>query len=74
MLAGACCALTGGARAAEDPLAQFEKEVRPLLADRCFECHGPEKQKGGLRLDQKASILGAGDSEAVAVVPGNPGA
>jgi len=63
----------GTARGA-DPVAQFEAEVRPLLEERCFECHGPEKQKGGLRLDQKASILGAGDSESFAVVPGNHGA
>lgn len=58
------------AGAAEDGAEQFEKEVRPLLAERCYECHGPEKQKGGLRLDHKAGMLGAGDSEEAAVVPG----
>ena len=30
----------------------FEDKVRPILAERCFGCHGPEKQKGKLRLDQ----------------------
>jgi hypothetical protein len=30
----------------------FEDEVKPILAKRCFRCHGPEKQKGKLRLDQ----------------------
>ena len=29
----------------------FEKEIRPLLEKHCFSCHGPEKQKGDLRLD-----------------------
>ncbi len=29
----------------------FEKNVRPILAARCHGCHGPAKQKGGLRLD-----------------------
>ena len=29
----------------------FEKTVRPILAENCFECHGPEKQKSDLRLD-----------------------
>lgn len=29
----------------------FEKEVRPILQQYCFSCHGPEKQKGKLRLD-----------------------
>ncbi|RYD30138.1 MAG: hypothetical protein EOP86_20480, partial [Verrucomicrobiaceae bacterium] len=69
----ACAAADGRVRAG-DPVAQFEREVRPLLEGRCFECHGPEKQKGGLRLDQKASILGAGDSEHAAVVPGDSAA
>ena len=30
----------------------FEESVKPVLAKRCFRCHGPEKQKGKLRLDQ----------------------
>tara|TARA_Y100000588_G_scaffold270500_1_gene286028 strand:- start:3195 stop:6503 length:3309 start_codon:yes stop_codon:yes gene_type:complete len=30
----------------------FEDEIRPILAKRCYGCHGPEKQKGKLRLDQ----------------------
>jgi len=45
--------------------------VRPLLADRCYKCHGPEKQKGGLRLDSKESALKGGDSNEPAVVPGD---
>ncbi|HEY2154173.1 MAG TPA: PSD1 and planctomycete cytochrome C domain-containing protein [Isosphaeraceae bacterium] len=49
----------------------FEKEVRPLLATRCQGCHGPEKQKGGLRLDSRTSVLSGGDS-GPAVVPGRP--
>ena len=55
--------------AAEDPVAQFEREVRPILEERCVECHGPDKQKGGLRLDLKTGYAG-GDSEEAAVVPG----
>lgn len=49
----------------------FENEVRPLLANRCYECHGEEKQKGELRLDQLAFILEGGDSGA-ALVPHDP--
>jgi cytochrome c553 len=49
----------------------FEKSVRPVLAASCFECHGPDKQKGGLRLDSRAAILTGGDS-GPAVVPGKP--
>ena len=47
----------------------FRKEVQPLLAEHCVKCHGPEKQKGGLRLDRKAAALQGGDSEEPAIVP-----
>ena len=50
---------------------RFEKKVRPLLAARCWQCHGPEKRKGGLRLDT-AEAIGAGGDSGPAVVPGNP--
>ena len=67
-----CLALPGFALAAPDreALAFFEKEVRPVLVNRCFECHGPEKKKGGLRLDFPEAISAGGDSGAV-VVPGD---
>ena len=50
----------------------FENEIRPLLAQRCFECHGEKKQKAGLRLDRRADLLAGGDS-GPALVPGKPG-
>lgn len=43
----------------------FESQVRPVLADRCFKCHGPEKQKAGLRLDSRAAMVTGGDAGAV---------
>jgi hypothetical protein len=49
----------------------FEKQIRPLLIERCVGCHGPDKQKGGLRLDSKAGWQTGGDS-GTAVVPGKP--
>ena len=49
----------------------FEKSVRPVLATHCFECHGPKKQRGGLRLDSRAALLTGGDT-GPALVPGNP--
>jgi mono/diheme cytochrome c family protein len=64
-----CGALLPGLRA-EDPIAQFEREVRPVLEENCIKCHGPEKQKGGLRLDQKTSMITGGESGAPAVRPG----
>ena len=64
-----------GAGAAESGsgLEFFESRIRPLLAERCYECHGEKKQKGDLRLDSKAAWQKGGDNGAV-IVPGDPGA
>jgi len=35
----------------------FEKDVQPLLRQNCFSCHGPKKQKAGMRLDRRRSAL-----------------
>jgi hypothetical protein len=52
-------------------LEQFEKVIRPALVGHCVECHGPEKQKGGLRLDSRAGWMTGGDS-GPAIIPGKP--
>jgi hypothetical protein len=52
-----------------DAEAFFEKEVRPLLVEKCLKCHGPKKQQAGLRLDNRAALMKGGDSGPV-VVPG----
>ena len=49
----------------------FEKEVRPVLADNCYKCHGPKKQKSGLRLDSRELILKGGEVGPV-VISGKP--
>ncbi len=51
----------------------FEARIRPLLAEHCWSCHGPKKQKGGLRLDSRPALLEGGDS-GPAVKPGDPAA
>jgi mono/diheme cytochrome c family protein len=48
----------------------FEKKIRPILVENCYECHGEKKQKGGLRLDSRAGWEKGGDSGA-AIVPGD---
>ncbi len=52
-------------------LAAFENEVRPILAARCYGCHGPKKHESGLRLDEKGAALRGGGS-GPAIVPGKP--
>lgn len=55
----------------ESDLEFFEKKVRPLLVQHCYECHGPEEQEGSLRLDSRKSLLKGGDT-GPAVIPGQP--
>ena len=62
-------AVEGELPPAVDRKVDFEKEVRPLLSSRCFKCHSSKKQKGGLRLDLRATALKGGDSGA-AIEPG----
>ena len=41
----------------------FEKRVRPILAERCYQCHGDDAEvEGGLRLTSRAAVLAGGDS------------
>ena len=49
----------------------FDREIRPLLQDRCVECHGPKKNKADLRLDAKTHALKGGES-GPAFVAGDP--
>jgi len=58
---------------AETPekIAYFEAKVRPLLLAKCIECHGDQKQKGGLRLDNRAAWFKGGEL-GPAIVPGKP--
>jgi hypothetical protein len=60
-----CGSLPAGEPAAVDYL----RDVKPLLARRCYACHGALKQKGGLRLDTAASMRAGGDS-GPAIEPG----
>jgi mono/diheme cytochrome c family protein len=57
--------------AAEAPV-DFDKQVRPLLTRTCFRCHGDEKQRGSLRLDQRDAALQGGDSGKSAIKPRDP--
>lgn len=52
----------------------YAREVRPILAEHCFQCHGPDvtKREAGLRLDVRESATGKLDSGETAIVPGKP--
>ena len=53
---------------ADEPIS-FNRDIRPILSDRCFACHGPDKnaRKADLRLDQRQVAVDSG-----AITPGNP--
>ncbi|HEV7281090.1 MAG TPA: PSD1 and planctomycete cytochrome C domain-containing protein [Pirellulaceae bacterium] len=62
------------AGADEPEKASFDRQIRPILSDRCYACHGPDEaaRKGALRLDTKEGAFGAGESGATAIVAGDP--
>ena len=62
-----------GVRADDAADKHFTARVLPLLELRCISCHGPEKVKGGLRMDTREALLKGGET-GPAVVPGKPGA
>src|SRR5262245_18644502 len=51
----------------------FNRDIQPIFQARCLRCHGPAKQKGGLRLDSRAAAIQGSDS-GVVLLPGKSGA
>src|SRR5947208_16944470 len=52
----------------------FESKIRPVLIDKCYQCHSEDskKLKGDLKLDSAAGLLRGGESGSPSVVPGHP--
>ena len=71
-LTGLACGFTIHPAAAQD-FDFFEKKIRPLLAEHCYQCHSQEsgKTEGGLRLDTREGWLKGGET-GPAIVPGEP--
>ncbi len=67
---------TGGALSAANKASRvdFNRDIRPLLSDKCFKCHGPSEKdrEAGLRLDQQESAMSEADSGEIPIVPHKP--
>lgn len=50
----------------------FVEDVRPIFREHCYECHGPDTQKSGLRLDVKEAAFKGGSGHAPDIIPGDP--
>ena len=62
--------LPGAARADDKAEVRFNRDVRPILSNHCFKCHGPDLKKGGLDLQNRDAALQTLKSGNVAFVPG----
>ncbi len=71
VLASPCSAATAKDAA---PQIDFNRDVRPILTENCFKCHGPDdgSRKGRLRLDERSEALKPAKSGSLPVVPGAP--
>lgn len=59
---------------AADPPISFNRDIRPILSEHCYRCHGPDAgaRKAGLRMDRRDDAIARLKSGATAVVPGKP--
>lgn len=70
---GMVLALQGAVSAADTPI-DFTRDVRPILSNHCWNCHGPSdaSREANLRLDQRAAATSKLASGRTAIIPGNP--
>lgn len=74
-LVAALAATVGPARAADRPPASpvsFKRDIAPILLKQCLACHGPDKAKGGYRLDTFERLAKPGSSGDPSLVAGKP--
>ena len=67
VIQGAVC---GGAETGSKPF-RFDRDIRPLLSENCYACHGPGQQEAGLRLDSAEDATRELESGARAIVAGD---
>jgi hypothetical protein len=73
LAAAGFCSVTA-VTAAEPARVSFNRDVRPIMSDTCFRCHGPDKnaRKTGMRLDIREEATAPTRSGRIPIVPGDP--
>ncbi|MEX2114855.1 MAG: PSD1 and planctomycete cytochrome C domain-containing protein [Pirellulales bacterium] len=69
-IAALALGIPGGPASADEAAAakvDFARDIGPIFVEHCYECHGPDAQESGLRLDQRDAALAGGDSGALFV-------
>src|SRR5438309_9595728 len=59
--------LAGGGNASAQDKVEYQRDIRPILSNHCFKCHGPALQEAGLRLDERDRA-----TRRKVIVPGQP--
>ncbi len=72
IVVGCICAVFCDHSSADAEDIDFQRDIAPILEERCWYCHGEDEQESGLRLDLRPMMLRGGDSGLPAVVPRNP--
>lgn len=72
LVSGLSLSISGPPQVQAAETVSFTQHVRPLLAKRCFSCHGPDNAESGLALHSQDSALAVTDSGLFAISPGNP--
>ena len=75
VLIALAAAMAGAAEPSIPVKIEFNRDIRPMMSDTCFHCHGPDRnaRKAGLRLDIREEALKPAESGETPIVPGKPG-